>query len=97
MRTSYLQTHHVAGVDVIPIPPFTLCLKGNRMMKHQEGGLGVLALLVPTQSDARKESQEVLPYMQPATAMAALRLLRGWLRLRCVRGSECCPLCVCER
>lgn len=47
------------------------------MMKHQEGGLGVLASLVPTQSDARKESQEVLPYMQPATAMAALRLLRG--------------------
>lgn len=40
MRTGYLQTHHVAGVDVIPIPPFTLSLKGNQMMKHWEGGLG---------------------------------------------------------
>ena len=82
---------------MIPIPPFTLYLKGNQRMKHQEGGLGILASLVPTQSDARKESQEVLPYVQPATAMATLRLLRGRLRLCCVRGSEGCPLCVYER
>ena len=72
MRTGYLQTCHIAGVDAIPILPFTLCLKGNQMMKHQEGGLGILALLVATQSDARTECQEVLPYMQSATAMAAL-------------------------
>lgn len=51
-------------------------------------------MLVPTQSHARKERREVLLCVQPAIAMAALRLLRGRLRLCCVWEGKCCPLCV---
>lgn len=79
---------------MIPVPAFTLCLKGNQMIKHQEGGPGVL---VGANTKWRQEGESRGFALRAASnchgctatlawvAQAALRMRKRVLSSLCVR------------